>query len=88
MYKDALSEIWYQLVQISIKTYQIGLSHIQFLNYSRNSHMTCQPKVRQVMADFETLPLYISLNSSKMCIYLGKNLVTGVVPGKRFDFQP
>ena len=39
--------------------------------------MTCQPKRVCQMADFEILTLFISLNSSQLCTYFGKDLVTG-----------
>ena len=41
------------------------------------SQMTYQPKSVDKMADFETLTLRISLNSSQMCTYFCKDLVTG-----------
>ena len=41
------------------------------------SLMTYQPKSVGKMADFETLTLCISLNSSQMCSYVCKHLVTG-----------
>ena len=48
--------------------------------------MTYQPGK---MADFETLILCISLNSSQICTYFCKDLVTILsVPGKKFDPQP
>ena len=48
--------------------------------------MTYQPKsVKGKMADFETLTLFISKNSSQMCSYFCKDLVTGYlcVPGNK-----
>ena len=49
--------------------------------------MTYQPKSVGKIADFETLTLRISLNSSQTCTYFCKNLVAGL-PGKKFDSQP
>ena len=39
--------------------------------------MTYQPKSVDKMADFETLTLFISLNSSQMCTHFCEDLVTG-----------
>ena len=38
--------------------------------------MTCQPKSVGKMVDFEILTLSVSLNSSEMCTYICKDLVT------------
>ena len=44
--------------------------------------MTYQPKGIDKMADFETLILSVSLNSSQMGTYFCKDLVILSVPGK------
>ena len=38
--------------------------------------MTYQPKSAGKMVDFESLTLFISLNSSQVCTYFCKDLVT------------
>ena len=49
--------------------------------------MTYKPNSVDKMADFETLTLCISLNSSQMSTYFGKDLVTGIlsIPYTEFD---
>ena len=47
------------------------------LEYRRISQMTYHPKIVGKMADFETLILCISLNSSQMCTNLRNDIVTG-----------
>ena len=54
------------------------------------SQMTCQPESAGKMADFETLTLCISQNSSQRCTYFLQGLSNRVLSllGKKFDFQP
>ena len=54
-----------------------GKYTLKITNYRRISQVTYQPKSVGKMADFETLSLCISLNSSKVCTYFFKDLVTG-----------